>query len=542
MEKLGSSNNSLGLVIGRLNQLFITNLHLVGLIFCILFAAQFFYLNDISDLRLIVDGDTRGYIYPAFHALEGDGLTLIYARPFIYPFFLAAVGYVTGGIEDVVYVQFFIFFATCYVIYLTCLNLAWFMHVNFENKSLYYFNFIFSLLFCYLFYVSEFQLYMASSARPEIFTSFISVLLIYLITKQLNPNSLTVKVSASILVVIFGSILIFTTQKWGLFLLVVFAISQVILYVNLRNAKKYFAVLISSVAIYAAFFGTNSYLVNKYDAELSKIFGPTVLACSNLDIIAKNIQKNNYAEFDAPLLGDIVKLYNQSASTPGYQRLGFNIDFCLYNQTDNIVALLGRNNIASYEGIKDVSNKMALDSIKSNIDLFLYRVLNQIFVPLTEIFEIANYNIDGSHKIEHVNDERTLTELDNGEYHRRFIESEIVSGKMDYDVPKSLYIVDLIKNNYLVMFGILNLIILVNILLSRNVKQIAVYALAFIVYGASVLPVAMTHSFDIGRYIINTQQIIFLLLFSLIVLTQLALTDLLRGITQRLGAAKKLPS
>ncbi len=64
-----------------MDQFFIKNLHLVGLVFCILFAVQFFYVNDLRKLGLIIDPDTRGYIYPAFKALEGNGLTLIYARP-----------------------------------------------------------------------------------------------------------------------------------------------------------------------------------------------------------------------------------------------------------------------------------------------------------------------------------------------------------------------------------------------------------------------------------------------------------------------------
>lgn len=542
MEKLRISKDILGPFVRRLDQFFIKNLHLVGLVFCILFAAHFFYLNDFSGLGLIVDADTRGYIYPAFNALEGNGLTLIYARPFVYPLMLAAVGYVTGGIENVIYVHFFIFFATCYLIYLTCLNFAQVVQTNFDKKISYYFNFIFSILFCYLFYASGYQVYMASSARPEIITSFFTVFIIYLIIKQFNSSSLLVKVALSILVVLSGSILMFTTQKWSLFLIVVFAGSQYILYISVKNLKKYIVFLIPSAAIYSSVFLTNAYLVNKYDADMTKIFGPTVLACSNLDIIAKNIQQNSYDEFDPRLLGDIVKLYDQSASTAGYDRLGFNIDVCLYNQTENIVSLFARNNIDTYEKIKDASNKMALDAITNNVDLFVLRVLNQIFVPLTEVFETASYNIDGSYKIEHVNDKQTLMDLDNGEYHNKFINSGIVSGAMHYDVPSALFFVDSIKRNYILIFSILNFIIIANFLLSRNTREIAIYALSFMVYGASVLPVAMTHSFDIGRYIINAQQIVFVVLFSWIVLTKLALSDLLRVIMDRLDTSKEISS
>lgn len=542
MEKLRISMTSLGPSVSRLNVFFIKNLHLVGLIFCILFAVQFFSLNDFSRLGLFVDGDSRGYIYPAFRALEGEGLALIYSRPFVYPLILAAVGYFTGGIENIIYVHFFIFFSTCYLIYLTCMNLAKFMQVSFGGKIYYYFNFVFSLLFCYLFYISGYQIYMVSTVRPEIFTSFFSVLLIYLITKQLNSNYLWVNVFSALSVALFGSILMFATQKWSLFSIVAFSISQSLLYLNFNNFKKYFIFFALSGMIYASLFFTNFILVNKYDPDYSKVFGPTVLACSNLDIIASNIQQKKYAEFDGRLLGDMVQLYNQSASASGYDRLGFNIDICLYNQPDNILTVFAKNGIVSYDEIRDVANKMAFDAIKNNIDLFFYRILSQIFVPLNDIFVKGYYNIDGSYKIQTVNNSNTLLDLSNGEYHSKFINNEIVSSKIEYHIPKSFFFVDFIKTNYILIFAILNSIIILNFFISRNAKPIAVYALAFLLYGASVLPVAMTHSFDIERYIINTQQVIFIVLFSLIVLTKLALTDLLRRIMHSVGASKKLSS
>ncbi len=163
-----------------------------------------------------------------------------------------------------------------------------------------------------------------------------------------------------------------------------------------QKLKKYIIFLIPSAAIYSSVFLTNAYLVNKYDADMTKIFGPTVLACSNLDIIAKNIQQNSYDEFDPRLLGDIVKLYDQSASTAGYDRLGFNIDFCLYHQTENIVSLFLRETISTPMKNQRCIQQNGAGCHINNVDLFVLRVLNQIFVPLTEVFKTASYNVDGS--------------------------------------------------------------------------------------------------------------------------------------------------
>ena len=477
-----------------------------------------------SPFHIVYDPDSWGYVAPAASLIEGHGYNHIYGRPFLYPLFVYVTAVVGTTLSGTVLVQSLLYLATAVIVGLAIL-LA---HYDGNERSV--------LRGCLLvvaacsgvgifFSYPDYAVF-AHSLRPELISGFAGVLLLALLlalrrVAQTRLRFLFLYLGA----VIVAAMLPLLKPSWLVTAALGIALTMFALVRNsLFSTTAKTGLLLCAIAVPVALQFLEGTLARTSNDPMSTTFGPKTLFCGTANLVSRYLAERNETATSAVerQLGDEIRQeLNQliAADPGGYVLLGIDLDACTYQTSlDSIVArhLGGSPKAAASFYLRTAMNAIIhnpMDYGRRVASQYLFLIGNSI--PLSDVVPYGYSDELREHVKRLAGKYKLMADLRT----RETALSGSIAGPISF--PGYIDVLNVAKK-FLPFLLIIALSCAIIQVLGRTIcpvdlSQVTALSLVFGYWLSAAMPVAFTHSFDVGRYVVQLWPLTVVLLAVLLV-------------------------